>query len=156
MQVRVQQDLLAVARVVPTREVAVDGPMLEQGPVHLPPHVRAMDRMVLLAREQLRVVAGHDGRQRHPGLGRELPVRVPGPVGPVEEVVDEGLVVALGPDPEPAHGVEEAAFRAGLVDRVAGAAVAEFDAGGVQVDGCLQGVDGDGKVDQGAEADQSE
>ena len=92
--------------------------------MHLLPHVRAMDRMVLLAREQMRMVAREDPVERDLGLGRQLPVRVPGPVGPVHEVVDEGRVVALGPDPEPAHGIEEAAFGAGFVDRVAGAAVA--------------------------------
>ena len=129
--------------------------MLEQGFVHLLPHVRAMDRMVFPAREQLRVAPREDVRERHPGLGRELPVRVPGPVGPVHEVVNEGLIVALGPDPEPAHGVEEAAFGTGFVDRVAGAAVTEFDAGGVEVDGVFHGAYSDREVDHRTDADQS-
>ena len=96
---------------------------------------------------------GEDVLERHLGLGRQLPVRVPGPVGSVHEVLDEGLVLALGSDPEPAHGVEETAFGAGFVDRVAGAAVAEFDAGWVEVDGFLQGLYSDREVDDGTDAD---
>lgn len=97
-----------------------------------------------------------DVLERHLRLGRQLPVRVPGPVGSVHEVLDEGLVVALGSDPKPAHGVEKTAFGAGFLYRVAGAAVAEFDAGWVEVDGFLHDVYIDGEVDNGADADESE
>ena len=111
--------------------------------MHFLPHIRAMNGMVFRAREQMWVVAREDFVERDARLGGELPVRVPGPVGAVHEVIDEGAVVALGPDPEPAHGIEEAASGAGFVDRVAGAAVAEFEAGGVEVDGFLHGMDSD-------------
>ena len=133
-------------RMVPIRKIRINRSMLEQSLMHLLPHVRAMDRVVFLAREQLRMFPSEDVFERHLGLGRQLPVRVPGPVGSVHEVVDEGRVVTLGPDPEPAHGIEEAAFGTGFVDRVAGAAVAQFDAGWVEVNGFLHGLYSDREV----------
>lgn len=138
---------------VPIRKISINRSMLEQSFMHLLPHVRAMDRVVFLAREQLRMVPGEDVVERHLGLRRQSPISVPGPVGSVHEVVDEGRVVALGPDPEPAHGIEEAAFGTGFVDRVAEAAVTYFDASWVEVNGFLHGLYSDREVYHCTEAE---
>ena len=93
--------------------------------------------MISHTREALWMVPSKDFLERHRKLRSQLPVRGPGLVSSVHGVVDERLLIALRPDPELAHRVKETFFGPGFLHHVAGAAVAEFNASWMKVDGSL-------------------
>ena len=81
-------------RVVHVPDVTVQDVPRQHGPVHLPPHVRAVIHVVLLRHVQLIVRAGGDR-----GQIRSLPrsrIEVPLPVLQSQEVIHQFLVETPG------------------------------------------------------------
>jgi len=70
--------------------------------------------MVLSGRESLRMVASK--HFVHWNLVLESGIGVPSPIASLHEVLQEVLVIALGLDPDVAHGIKDASLSSGFFD----------------------------------------
>ena len=106
-----------------------------------------MKRVVDILREKVRVVATDYTLHGDLRFSCQVRIRVKGEVGSLQVALAQLFIVALGPRPDPGHGVKHAAFFASLSGGPASTAVPV-------VPGQLRrdGLDRHGSEDQGNEA----